>query len=93
MIRKGQVLGITRNSPHTWPKGSGIGRIGLAGVHQTPAEVVLRMLILKRVRSWSYETLEREVCAYVVGMEKVPDAKDSGATGTSGWSGGDPRIA
>jgi len=31
------------------------------------------MLILKRVRSWSYETLEREVCANVV--EKVPHAK------------------
>ena len=52
------------------------------GRHQTPAEVVLRMLILKHVRNWSYETLEREVHANVVyrrfcriGMEKVPDAK------------------
>ena len=52
------------------------------GRHQTPAEVVLRMLILKHVRNWSYETLEREVRANVVyrsfcriGMEKVPDAK------------------
>jgi IS5 family transposase len=33
------------------------------GRHQTPAEVVLRMLILKHVRNWSYETLEREVRA------------------------------
>src|SRR5215831_11749634 len=40
------------------------------------------MLILKHVRNWSYETLEREVRANVVyrsfcriGMEKVPDAK------------------
>jgi IS5 family transposase len=52
------------------------------GRHQTPAEVVLRMLILKHIRNWSYETLEREVRANVVyrsfcriGMEKVPDAK------------------
>jgi transposase, IS5 family len=52
------------------------------GRHQTPAEVALRMLILKHVRNWSYETLEREVRANVVyrafcriGMEKVPDAK------------------
>ena len=54
----------------------------LRGRQQTPAEVVLRMLILKHVRNWSYETLEREVRANVVyrsfcriGMEKVPDAK------------------
>jgi transposase, IS5 family len=52
------------------------------GRHQTPAEVVLRMLILKHMRNWSYETLEREVRANAVyrtfcriGLEKVPDAK------------------
>lgn len=52
------------------------------GRQQTAAEVALRMLILKHVRNWSYETLEREVRANVVyrsfcriGMEKVPDAK------------------
>src|SRR5207245_4896584 len=54
----------------------------LRGRQQTPAEVALRMLILKHVRNWSYETLEREVRANVVyrsfcriGMEKVPDGK------------------
>jgi len=54
----------------------------LRGRQQTPAEVALRMLILKHVRNWSYETLEREVRANVVyrsfcriGMEKVADAK------------------
>jgi transposase, IS5 family len=36
------------------------------GRHQTPAEVVLRMLILKHVRNWSYATLEREVRANAV---------------------------
>jgi IS5 family transposase len=52
------------------------------GRHQTPAEVVLRMLLLKHVRNWSYEMLEREVRANLVyrsfcriGLEKVPDAK------------------
>ncbi len=52
------------------------------GRHQTPAEVVLRMLLLKHVRRWSYEVLEREVRANLVyrsfcriGLEKVPDAK------------------
>jgi len=31
------------------------------GRTQTPAEVALRLLILKHVRNWSYDTLEREV--------------------------------
>jgi transposase, IS5 family len=58
------------------------GRSRSSGRPQTPAEVALRMLILKHVRNWSYETLEREVRANVVyrsfcriGAEKVPDAK------------------
>lgn len=49
---------------------------------QTSAEVVLRLLLLKHTRNWSYETLEREVRANLVcrgftriGDEKVPDAK------------------
>ncbi len=54
----------------------------LRGRQPTPAEVALRMLILKHVRNWSYETLEQEVGGNVVyrsfcriGREKVPDAK------------------
>ena len=54
----------------------------MRGRPQTPAEVALRMLILKHVRNWSYEVLEREVRANVVyrtfcriGIEKVPDEK------------------
>ena len=31
------------------------------GRSQTPAEIVLRLLLLKHVRNWSYHTLEREV--------------------------------
>ncbi len=52
------------------------------GREQTPAEVVLRLLLLKHIRNWSYDTLEREVRAHLVyraftriGDEKVPDAK------------------
>jgi IS5 family transposase len=52
------------------------------GRKQAPAEVALRMLILKHMRNWSFEVLEREVRANVVyrsfcriGMEKVPDEK------------------
>jgi transposase, IS5 family len=58
------------------------------GRKQTPAEVVLRLLILKHVRDWSYEVLEREVRANLVyrtftriGAEKVPDAKTLGRLG------------
>jgi hypothetical protein len=35
-------------------------RSGERGRRGTPAEVVLRLLILKRVRNWSYDALERE---------------------------------
>ena len=36
------------------------------GRMQTPAEVALRLLILKHVRNWSYDELEREVRANLV---------------------------
>ena len=52
------------------------------GREQTPAEVVLRVLLLKHIRNWSYDVLEREVRANLVyraftrvGDGKVPDAK------------------
>jgi len=52
------------------------------GRKQTPSEVVLRLLILKHARNWSYDVLEREVRANLVyrdftriGSQKVPDAK------------------
>ena len=58
------------------------------GRKQTPAEVVLRLLVLKHVRDWSFEVLEREVRANLVyrtfariGAEKVPDAKTMGRLG------------
>jgi IS5 family transposase len=55
---------------------------GTRGRKGTPAEVALRMLALKHMRNWSFDTLEREVRANLVyrmftgvGAEKVPDAK------------------
>jgi IS5 family transposase len=58
------------------PKSRSRGRQG------TPAEVVLRLLILKHIRNWSYEALEREGRANLVyrdftrvGGAKMPDAK------------------
>jgi IS5 family transposase len=36
------------------------------GRMQTPAEVTVRLLILKHVRNWSYDELEREVRANLV---------------------------
>src|SRR5215470_15923398 len=55
-----------------------------------PAEVVLRLLVLKHVRNWSYGVLEREVRANLVyrdfsrvGGGKVPDAKTMGRWGVA----------
>lgn len=66
------------------PKSRSRGRRG------TSAETVLRLLILKHVRNWSYEVLEREVRANLVyrdfsrvGAAKMPDAKTMGRWGTA----------
>ena len=55
-----------------------------------PAEVVLRLLILKHIRNWSYAVLEREVRANLVyrdftrvGAAKMPDAKTMGRWGVA----------
>lgn len=64
------------------PKSRSRGRMG------TPAEIVLRLLLLKHIRNWSYQILEREVRANLVyreftrvGAGKVPDAKTMGRWG------------
>jgi transposase, IS5 family len=58
------------------------------GRRSAPAEMVLRLLILKHIRNWSYEVLEREVRANLVyrdftrvGAGKTPDAKTMGRWG------------
>src|SRR5262249_40307201 len=69
------------------PQSATRGRMG------TPAEIVIRLMVLKHVRGWSYETLEREVRANMVyrmftriGAEKVPGSEDHGPTGSSAGS-------
>ena len=59
-----------------WPQSRRRGRPG------TPAEIVLRMLVLKHLFDWSYDELEREVRANLVyraftriDADAVPDAK------------------
>src|SRR5512145_786051 len=66
------------------PKSRSRGRRGV------PAEMVLRLLMLKHIRNWSYEALEREVRANLVyrdftrvGGDKVPDAKTMGRWGVA----------
>ena len=61
------------------PQSKSRGRLG------APAEMVLRLLILKHIRNWSYGVLEREVRANLVdrdftrvGAGKTPDAKTMG---------------
>lgn len=60
------------------------------GRHGAPAEMVLRLLVLKHVRNWSYEVLEREVRSNLVyrnfariGGGKMPDAKTMSRWGVS----------
>lgn len=66
------------------PKSRSRGRLG------APAEMVLRLLILKHIRNWSYSVLEREVRANLVyrdftrvGAGKTPDAKTMGRWGVA----------
>jgi IS5 family transposase len=58
------------------------------GRRAAPAETVLRLLVLKHIRNWSYQVLEREVRANLVyrdftrvGAGKMPDAKTMGRWG------------
>jgi IS5 family transposase len=61
------------------PKSRTRGRLG------APAEIVIRMLVLKHIRNWSFDVLEREVRPNLLYREftrvaagKVPDAKTLG---------------
>ena len=60
------------------------------GRRSAPAEMVLRLLVLKHVRNWSYDVLEREVRANLVyrdftrvGAAKMPDSKTMGRWGVA----------
>ena len=76
------IAAVHQALAHRHPNSRSHGRPGF------PAEVVLRLLILKHVRNWSYAVLEREVRANLVyrdftrvGAEKMPDAKTMGRWG------------
>src|ERR671915_2238202 len=67
---------VARGLEARWPQSRRRGRPG------TPADVVLRMLVLKHLFDWSYDELEREVRANLVyraftriDADQVPDAK------------------
>ncbi len=66
------------------------------GREQTPAEVVLRLLLLKHIRNWSYDVLEREVRANLVyraftrvGGWESAGRQDHGAAGAVDRAGSD----
>src|ERR1700750_1554084 len=66
------------------PRSKSRGRLG------APADMVLRLLILKHIRNWSYDVLEREVRANLVyrdftrvGAGKRPDARTMGRWGVA----------
>jgi len=59
------------------------GRLG------TPAEVVLRLMALKHLRNWSYQTLEREVGVYSDSRREGAGFQDDGALGESFRAQGD----
>src|ERR1700752_4448969 len=61
---------------------------GSRGRNSAPAGMVLRLLILKHARNWSYQVLEREVRSNLIyrnfariGGGKLPDAKTMGRWG------------
>src|ERR1700732_4768182 len=76
------VTSVSEGLAQRHPQSRRRGRLG------APAEMVLRLLILKHARNWSYGVLEREVRANLVyrnftrvGAAKVPDAKTMGRWG------------
>ena len=60
------VTGVYEAFAKRHPKSRCRGRRG------APAEVVLRLLVLKHIRNWSYEVLEREVRANLVYRDFTP---------------------
>src|ERR1700751_1381639 len=64
---------------------------GSRGRHGAPADMVLRLLVLKHARNWSYQVLEHEVRSNLIyrnfariGGGKMPDAKTMGRWGLAG---------
>ena len=85
VLEDGQLIAIFFEAlGRRHPKSKSRGREG------TSAETVMRLMILKHIRNWSYVTLEREVRANLVyrnftrvGAGKMPDAKTMGRWGSA----------
>src|ERR1043166_1097565 len=83
----------------TRPWQTDIPRAVVAGGAATALGMMLRLLILKHIRNWSYEVLEREVRANLVyrdftrvGAGKAPDAKTMGRWGLALGPAGVEKI-
>jgi Transposase domain (DUF772) len=59
------------------------------GRNSTPSEVVLRLRVLKHVRNWSYEVLEREVKANLVYRMFTRIGTETGCPTPRPWDGWD----
>ena len=80
ILEDGELLNtVYQGLSSRYPKSRTLGRVGW------PAEIVIRMLLLKHLRNWSFDVLEREVRPNLlyrdftrVAAGKVPDAKTLG---------------
>jgi IS5 family transposase len=84
LVDEALVAAVYESLGKRHPKSNSRGR------QSFPAEVVLRLMILKHMRNWSYDVLEREVRANLVyrdftrvGAGKTPDAKTMGRWGVA----------
>src|SRR5260370_39298943 len=83
VLRDQELLHIVYDAlARRWPMSRTRGRPG------TPADVVVRLLLLKHIRNWSYAILEREVRANLVyrqftriGARRIPEARTLGKLG------------
>ena len=80
ILEDGELLNtVYQGLSSRYPKSRTLGRVGW------PAEIVIRMLLLKHLRNWSFDVLEREVRPNLLYRDftrfaagKVPDAKTLG---------------
>jgi hypothetical protein len=76
LVVKQTVAAVYEALARRHPKSRSRGRLG------APAEMVLRLLILKHIRNWSYVVLEREVRANLVYRRTRKRSADCATSGT-----------